>query len=67
MEYRVMLILTFSDEGKARGLFNHAKGLIPSASPLPDDYLSWHKCYHDEVPPKPCEVIEEWHPSISPP
>ena len=20
-----------------------------------------HKCYHDETPPKPCELMNEWH------
>lgn len=19
-----------------------------------------HKCYHDEIPPKPCEILYEW-------
>lgn len=63
MKYRVMICLAFDSMGRAKGLYNHALGIIEQASPLEDDSICWHECYHDELEPKPCKVIEEWHPS----
>ena len=63
MKYRVMICLVFDNEGRARGLYNHALNTVEQASPLDDDSISWHRCTHDEPDNGPCEVIEEWHPS----
>jgi len=29
-----------------------------------DYYISFHKCFHDEDPVKPCETLEEWRNGV---
>lgn len=62
MKYRVSCDLFFDDEGKARGLYNHIKGVYPDA--VSSNFgerkrVSMHKCFHDEPVAKSCEPIEE--------
>ena len=65
MKYRVMLALTFNTESEARELLQLAKVKVDRKIALKDDRVHVHKCYHDEDPPRPCEVIEEWRPYLS--
>ena len=62
MKYRVSCDLFFENEGKARGLFNHIKGVYREAVSSNDrerKRVNIHKCFHDEAVSKPCETIEE--------
>lgn len=54
-----MLAWTFNDKDTAQEWWNRVKAKYPIAKAGPDDYASIHKCYHDEDPAKPCEMIEE--------
>ncbi len=33
---------------------------LKRANAVETSRIEVHKCFHDEVPPKPCEVIYEW-------
>lgn len=59
MRYRIMLALAFDDEGEAMDTWDKVKDAWDKANQLPDDHAHIHRCYHDEDPVKPCEVIEE--------
>ena len=59
MKYRVMAVMSFDDEEKARGLWKAIQAIQKAAMKLPDDHANIHRCYHDEDPTKPCEIIEE--------
>jgi len=76
MKYRVRLDLPFDSELDAESLVDFAKKLIGKAVSINegDDseeiaYCDYHKCYHDEIPIKPCEPIErvEVKTLVSPP
>lgn len=69
MLYRVTVDLYFEKETDAQAVFGAVKiskskavKLIrPNSSldmPDPKTYVEIHKCYHDEYPFKPCEIIE---------
>lgn len=65
MKYRVRLDLSFKSESDAQSLMSYAKNLSKRAVSISEGkpteeiaYCDIHKCYHDETPPKPCEVIE---------
>jgi len=57
---RVMLSLYFDDEEKAREALGKFLKKIKKRFELDDSIVSLHRCYHDETPPRPCEVIEEY-------
>jgi len=66
MKWRVQLDLIFDDEREARDAFEKLKAkkhlfkTINKGKPNEErSRLSIHKCYHDEEPAKPCEIIEE--------
>jgi len=66
MKYRVRLDLSFASESDAQTLMACARGLSGQAVSINEGQpneeiprLDFHKCYHDESVPKPCEVIEE--------
>lgn len=59
MKYRIMAAWTFNNEETAMTWWNRIKEKFPTEKAGPDDYASIHRCYHDEDPVKPCEVIEE--------
>lgn len=62
MKYRVMLDLAFDDERDTREVFEVAKRLSKKVKCLNIDEgmrINIHRCFHDETPFKPCEVIEE--------
>lgn len=61
-----MLDQFFKTEAAARKVWDHAKSEHSNAVTInqgkPNEHKSAgniHKCYHDEDPPKPCEIIEE--------
>ncbi len=66
MKYRVMAtdgtVKDFDTEAEAKVLFEKKKGDLKKAKTkdgiVPSSHI--HKCYHDETPNKPCEVIERW-------
>lgn len=62
MQYRIQIQIAFDDYDEAHDFYDDILNMIPKANPLPDDNASWHKCYHDEPIPKPCEVIATWSP-----
>ncbi len=59
MKWRVMAVMSFDDEGKARGLWRAIQAIQSASMRLSSDHANIHKCYHDEEPTKPCEIIEE--------
>ena len=65
MKYRLMVQLAFDSEKEAREVFKALKKLVPKLKPLRDDYFHIHRCTHDDPEGGPCEVIEEWRPSLS--
>lgn len=59
MKYRIMLSLAFDDEDDAMDVWDKVKDAWEKGSHLEDDNANIHRCYHDEEPTKPCEIIEE--------
>jgi len=70
MQYRVMsydgTTQDFETEVEARILFATKKIAASKAEVVIDKDIeirpsaNIHKCYHDESPPRPCEIIEEY-------
>lgn len=66
MLYRVRIDLAFNDEvdadkifGEAEKLFKKAIKITQKEEPTADvGFVELHKCYHDEEPTKPCEIIK---------
>ena len=59
MKYRVMAILAADTEDELRDVWDKIKDAWDKMSHLEDDSANLHKCFHDESPGRPCEVIEE--------
>ena len=66
MRYRIRIDLAFPTEAPHLALLNHALGFFPKAVTInPGDineevgFITTEKCYHDEEPGRPCEIIEE--------
>lgn len=59
MKYRIILALSFDDEGESLDAWDKVKDAWDKAAGNADDSANYHLCYHDEDPVKPCEVIEE--------
>lgn len=59
MKWRVMVVKTFDIEDEARDAWHDVKMFWPKGGTADDDHGKLHKCYHDETPPRPCEVVEE--------
>lgn len=65
MLYKLKMELAFETEKEPKSVLNKVKQVIskavkrPSSSGMLDQaFVELHKCYHDETPAKPCEVIE---------
>lgn len=66
MLYRVRLDLAFDAEDVPQAIFDRAEQVLSRAMKIasrdnPTGELSFieiHKCYHDEEPSKPCEIIK---------
>ena len=66
MLYRLRVDLCFNEEVSANGVFEKAKAILGKAvkiavkgDGLPEvSFIEVHKCYHDEDPRKPCEIIK---------
>jgi len=65
VKYRVRANVILSDEGTARGLYQHIAAAVEDAETIrPGEpaeersYASLEQCRHDEEPPGPCEEIE---------
>ena len=63
MKIRVMAVIFFDDEATARKILEKIPKPVKKLFGDDDSYVSIHKCFHDESPPKPCELIKEWRPS----
>jgi len=61
MKWRVMAVMSFDDEGKARGLWRAIQAIQSASMKQSSDNANLHRCYHDEDEMKPCEIIEELH------
>lgn len=66
MLYRIMLDLAFTKEASCTAVkktaLDHLKNAVtinPSEPNEEKGFIVIQNCYHDEKPPKPCEVIEE--------
>ena len=66
MLYRVRLDLAFDTENVPQAIFDKAKAVLVKAVKLATglnypgetSYIEIHKCYHDETPARPCEIIK---------
>ncbi|HUV56734.1 MAG TPA: hypothetical protein VMV84_05810 [Dehalococcoidales bacterium] len=66
MLYRARIDLCFDKEDTARTILDGAKSVLSEAVRIakqdkPTGEISFveiHKCYHDEEPTRPCEIIE---------
>ena len=67
MLYRVRVDLCFEAEDKPQAIFDKAESFLASTVKLigeravevgESSFIEIHRCYHDEDPPKPCEVIK---------
>jgi len=65
MKYRVQSDLILDEEDTAEKAFKYLKRMrrlfrtINEGKPNEEkSHLSWHRCYHDEEPAKPCEFVE---------
>jgi len=66
MLYRVRLDLAFDTEDIPQAIFGRAEQALSGAvkmvsgdNPMGEvSFIEIHKCYHDEDPSKPCEIIK---------
>jgi len=65
LKWRVRADVILSDEGTARGLYQHIAAAVKDAETIrPGEpaeersYANLELCRHDEEPPGPCEEIE---------
>ena len=65
MLYRLRVDLCFNEENTPKGFFNQLEAILDRAVKLtvpinnPEiTYIETHRCYHDEQPSKPCEIIK---------
>lgn len=65
MFYRIILDLAYSSDTNPKSIMAHAKTLFKDAQTINPGqptqevgFIQLQKCYHDENPFKPCEVIE---------
>ncbi|MBA7493221.1 hypothetical protein ES702_03787 [subsurface metagenome] len=64
MFYRVRIDLAYPEDANPKAIQAHANTLFHDAMTInpgqPNEergYIMLEKCYHDEDPPRPCEVI----------
>ena len=62
MKWRIMVVLSFDDEKRARGLWTAIQAIKAHGLKQLDDGGNLHRCFHDETPGRPCEVVEEIEP-----
>jgi len=65
LKYRIRADIILSDEGIARGLYQHIAAAVKEAETIrpgepveEKSWAFWELCRHDEEPPGPCEEIE---------
>ncbi|GAH10642.1 unnamed protein product [marine sediment metagenome] len=66
MLYRVRIDLCFDAEDISQAVFEKAKQVLAKAVKIARQgeptgevsFIEIHKCYHDEMPTKPCEIIK---------
>lgn len=66
MLYRVRIDLAFDAEDIPQAIFGKAKSILPKAVKIASrdnptgevSFIEIHKCYRDETPTKPCEIIK---------
>ncbi len=60
---RIDAILDVNDTGTRQSILNSMEGLkakLKRANTRETSTITVEKCYHDETPPKPCEVLSHW-------
>lgn len=67
MFYRIKIDLAFTNDDSPFDILEKALDVIDQAIVINPDqdneergYVTLEKCYHDEDPTKPCEVIKKW-------
>ena len=50
----LIAVLRFSDLPGAQAVYDEL-----TLSPAPTKQISLHQCYHDEIPPRPCQIIQD--------
>jgi len=67
MFYRIRVDLAYPQDTNPKAILAHTKALMPDALNInpgqpnqEQGYIILEKCYHDEAPTKPCEIIENW-------
>lgn len=70
MFYRIRVDLAYPEDLNPKTILAFTKNLMPSAvvinSGQPNEErgsITLEKCYHDETPNQPCEIIENWQVS----
>lgn len=66
MLYRIRIDLCFDAEETPRTIFDRAKQVLARAVKIARqgeptgevNFIEIHKCYHDEDPAKPCEIVK---------
>lgn len=66
MLFRIRLDLAFDKEDIPQAVFDKAKEVLSKAvkiankdNPMGEvSFIEIHKCFHDEDPPRPCEIIK---------
>lgn len=59
MKYRLMVVKTFDDPDEARDAFHDVEVFWEKGGKAPDDFANLHRCFHDEDPPRPCELVKK--------
>jgi len=67
MKYQIISQLFLDDESSAREIYEYLKerkGLLRTIRPgevtEQKSFVQLARCYHDEEPPKPCELLESF-------
>ena len=65
MFYRIRVDLAYPHDTNPKAILAHTKPLLPGAMSIhpglineEKGYIMLEKCYHDEDPTKPCELLE---------
>jgi len=70
LKYRLRLDFIAGEEetlspllGAIEGVLDKLEVIRPGEVAEEASSLLWERCYHDETPPKPCEIIRSWRAS----
>lgn len=67
MKYALVVLMRFNKKAVRDRAYDAIKAKLAARFPGDDAYVEKHLCYHDEDPPKPCEIEEHVNASeVSP-